>query len=276
MNFNINHTQFKLLVFDLDGTILDANSQISTRMIRLCSKLRKRKIYITLATGRSVTPALNFAEILGIDIPIICLGGSLTINPVNKKILRETKIDKTIAENLINKLNANDYEVGLFYGDTLYLKKLSNWSKGYIERQNIHYVIDPDFSQALKNDPTMLLTVSLPQKVALIENHLKDLVKNSLSVVRSMPHFCEISNPEGNKFHALTFLLNNLKLNFENVITFGNGKADLEIIKNSGIGISIRNSLPEILEVSDLVLDGPENQGVENFLENLILRGTHV
>ena len=276
MNFDTDNNRYKLLVFDLDGTILDKNTKISTRMIKLCSKLRKRNVLITIATGRGVVPALNYAKILGIKIPIICLGGSLTVNPLNKDIIRETKLDKKISINLISKLDPNYYEVGLYYGETLYINELSEWSKGYIERQDIPYIIDPDFSQALKSNPTMILAVSTPKNIDSIENYLKDFVKNSLSIVRSMPHFYEISNSEGNKFHALTSLLQNLKLNFGNVITFGNGKADIEIIKNSGIGISIRNSPTEVLEISDLTVEIPEKQGVENFLEEFFFKGKYV
>ena len=99
MFLNQNIGNCKLLVFDLDGTILDKNSIISNRMIEICSKLKKQNILFTIATGRSAKPALEYAKILGVNIPIICLGGSLIIDPINKKIIRETKIDNHIEKN---------------------------------------------------------------------------------------------------------------------------------------------------------------------------------
>ena len=50
-------------------------------------------------------------------------------------------------------------------------------------------------------------------------------------------------------------------------MTFGNGNADIEIIKSSGVGISINNSPKVLLENSDISIDSPEKQGIEKFLE---------
>ena len=116
MFFNKNINDCKLLVFDLDGTILDKKSNISNKMVQLCSKLKKQNILFTIATGRSAKPALNYANILGVKIPIICLGGSLVIDPINNKIIRETKIDKNISKELINILDEEKYESALYYG----------------------------------------------------------------------------------------------------------------------------------------------------------------
>ena len=261
----------KWFIFDLDGTILDKNSTISNRMIEICSKLKKQNILFTIATGRSAKPALEYAKILGVNIPIICLGGSLIIDPINKKIIRETKIDNHISRNLIKNLDQIKYEFALYYGETLYIKKLSKWSSGYIKRQNISYVLDNNFTKIIKDNPTMILTVGDPDDIDKLEIKLHELVKNSLSIVRSRPHFCEISNLKGTKFFSLDFLLKKLKLNFSDVMTFGNGNADIEIIKSSGIGISIDNSPKALLENSDMSIDSPDNQGVENFLDKFLL-----
>ena len=271
MFFNQNIANCKLLVFDLDGTILDKNSKISNKMIDICSKLKKQNILFTIATGRSTKPALDYAKILGVNIPIICLGGSLIIDPINKEIIRETKIDNYVSKNLIKILDQKKYEVALYYGETLYIKKLSEWSRGYINRQNIPYVLDKDFSKNLKENPTMILMVGNSGDIDKLEIKLHELVENSLSIVRSLPHFCEISNINGTKFFALEFLLKKLKIKFSDVITFGNGNADIEIIKNSGIGISIDNSPKALLENSDMSIDSPDNHGVEKFLEKFLL-----
>ena len=272
MFFNKNINDCKLLVFDLDGTILDKKSNISNKMIQLCSKLKKQNILFTIATGRSAKPALNYANILGVKIPIICLGGSLVIDPINNKIIRETKIDKNISKELINILDEEKYESTLYYGRNIYIKEISEWSKGYIERQSIPYFIDKNFSKILNKKPTMILTVGKPDEMDVLEKKLRELVENSLCVVRSMPHFCELSNLKGNKFFALKFLLEKLSLNFSNVITFGNGEADIEIIKKSQIGISINNSPEKLLENSNFLIAPPEEQGVENFIEEFILK----
>jgi len=205
MFFNQNIANCKLLVFDLDGTILDKNSKISNKMIDICSKLKKQNILFTIATGRSAKPALDYAKILGVNIPIICLGGSLIIDPINKTIIRETKIDNHVSKNLIKNLDQRKYELALYYGETLYIKKLSEWSRGYICRQNIPYVLDKDFSKILKDNPTMILMVGNPDDIDKLEIKLHELVDNSLSIIRSLPHFCEISNLNGTKFFARFF-----------------------------------------------------------------------
>ncbi|URM52761.1 HAD family hydrolase [Mycoplasma sp. SG1] len=57
----------KLCVFDLDGTLLNSNSLLSTENIKTCTKWQKENKIITIATGRAFENSVNFVKELSLD-----------------------------------------------------------------------------------------------------------------------------------------------------------------------------------------------------------------
>jgi Cof subfamily protein (haloacid dehalogenase superfamily) len=66
----------KLLVLDLDGTLIDKQDRISSEKLSALNEIRNH-FDITIATGRSYLSALYFAKLLNLNLPFICFDGAL-------------------------------------------------------------------------------------------------------------------------------------------------------------------------------------------------------
>ncbi|MCJ7473110.1 MAG: Cof-type HAD-IIB family hydrolase, partial [Actinobacteria bacterium] len=83
---------YKLIATDVDGTLLDKNSQITELNRKALLECRKRGIEVVLATGKTMDSVLHLVKGLGLSLPQITLNGSVTISP-DLKIIRTLKID---------------------------------------------------------------------------------------------------------------------------------------------------------------------------------------
>ncbi len=70
------YSKKKLLILDLDGTLIDRKDQISPDKILALNEIRNH-FDITIATGRSYLSALYFAKLLHLNLPFICFDGAL-------------------------------------------------------------------------------------------------------------------------------------------------------------------------------------------------------
>jgi 5-amino-6-(5-phospho-D-ribitylamino)uracil phosphatase len=70
-----------LIVFDLDGTLLDANSQVSAHTRETLRQLRQRGIAYTVATGRTLHAARDLLHGHGFNLPHIYKNGVVIWRP---------------------------------------------------------------------------------------------------------------------------------------------------------------------------------------------------
>ena len=70
----------KMLVFDLDGTILNDSYNVSMELIQFIREISKEHL-VYIATGRSISDAYRYYKELNLENDIICNNGGLIYNP---------------------------------------------------------------------------------------------------------------------------------------------------------------------------------------------------
>ena len=79
-----------------------------------------------------------------------------------------------------------------------------------------------------------------------------------------------IINPQNiNKSHTLKHLGDNLGVSSEEMIFFGDGLNDLEIIESVGLGVAMGNALPEVKDQAKAVTTSNEEDGIAEFVLTL-------
>ncbi len=79
----------KMIAIDLDGTLLNQESQLSEYTISTIKKVRKQGHLVLIATGRPYRMAETFYQQLELDTPMINFNGSLVHIPLHKIIWTE-------------------------------------------------------------------------------------------------------------------------------------------------------------------------------------------
>ena len=137
-------------------------------------------------------------------------------------------------------------------------------------RRPNRFIIDFIFENAGKLDSLSLILKSAGL-YKLIESSIKRNADN-VYVTSSVPYRIEISNGESGKASGLSYVLNLLGIAPAEVIAFGDGDNDADLLKYAGTGVAVQNASALCKENADIILELSGNQdGVADFLEKNLL-----
>ena len=75
------------------------------------------------------------------------------------------------------------------------------------------------------------------------------------------------------KMHSVDFIANLYEIDRSEIVAFGDADNDMEMIKNCGLGIAVKNAIPKLIEVADYVCLSNRKDGVARYIkENLLKR----
>ena len=97
----INLNDYKLLVFDIDGTLVGPSHILDPYTRDILLKLRDLGIHITLATGKNLPATKQIADDLEIELPLVLSNGSIIetrYGKINAKSVLPFDVTKRVVE----------------------------------------------------------------------------------------------------------------------------------------------------------------------------------
>tara|TARA_B100000941_G_scaffold87031_1_gene60154 strand:+ start:3133 stop:3939 length:807 start_codon:yes stop_codon:yes gene_type:complete len=260
-------TNSPIIVTDLDGTILE-NGKVSNEISSIFNKLHKLGIPITFATGRSKIPASQFAKLLKLKLPYICSGGSIISDPETDVDIYEKEIDIDTFVKITNEIaEFKNLNIALYSLKDIYVQNEFKWITDYSSRQNIKLFKKDNLN--LINKKTVLLIIGDPFDIDKITIRLKNKYSNLVEINKTFENLCEVSSLEGNKLNSTKVLLNLLNLSKSDLFYFGDGEADIDLLKYAKYGYAVKGSVANT-KLSDLeTIDIPEKSGFCNFINSI-------
>lgn len=110
----------KLIVFDLDGTLLSGEGTIGERSKQLIKELEKMDVHFSFATGRLHSAITGFAEELNLKSPLISLDGCLIKSFPGNKLIFESNLKRNHVLKAIDFAEKYLINVALCHGDAIY------------------------------------------------------------------------------------------------------------------------------------------------------------
>ena len=101
-------------------------------------------------------------------------------------------------------------------------------------------------------------------------NKLKRNYHNIVEINKTFDNLCEISSLAGNKLNSTKVLLNLLSLSNEDLMYFGDGEADIDLLKYAKFGFTVKNSIANKKLKYLNYIDEPEKKGFSNYLNSII------
>lgn len=268
--------RFRLIVADLDYMLFDENSKISARNRKAVQKAVARGVHFTIATGRMFKTSISYMADLGLDCdwPLINYHGALIKTARSKKTIYHRPLDNGIAVDVVEEVQRLDCHVSLFIGDNLYVREENEHTRYYRELTGIDLRVVGDLAQFLRENkvnPTKVSIISRDGCMEQIELHLKERYAPKLSILQSRPFFLEITASGATKGQALLWLAEHMKIKIDEVIAFGDGYNDLDMVRSAGLGVAVANAHPEVLKAARLITAPHNEDGVAEVIEKYVL-----
>lgn len=252
----------KLFVFDIDGTLLDDNKQIPSSTKEAVRKLSLEH-EVAIATGRNRVMASEVIKELNIENYIVCNGAaayykhdSIYTNSLNKEDLGK----------LISLADENNHQV--VYETVDELRRRSKEPDQRVEK-GMKYVgfPVPEFNKEFYQEQSLVqcLLFYSKEEAAIYENSGFDHFR----FVRWHETGVDVLPADGSKYLTIQRLANHLGIANENIIAFGDGFNDMEMIENVGTGVAMGNAEKEVKEVADMVTKTSSDGGIHSALVKL-------
>lgn len=254
---------YKLIGTDFDGTLLNDKKQVMKKTIESLKETRKRNIIIVGVTGRTLESVKNAVDINIFDY-LILNNGSNIYDVVNKKIIYNNAIPKQIAKWVTKFSEEFTYQYDYCTFSTY------NKYKNYV-KENIPFIKEINSIDEIK-DPIAKINI-FPKKEANIKslyNSIKKKYKSIQTIIMqdsgNEKKWIVLTPKNLNKKEALKYLGDLLKIELSEMVFFGDGLNDIEVIETVGMGVAMENALEEIKDKAKYITKSNNEDGIAYFI----------
>ena len=288
---------YKLIAIDLDVTLLNSYGQISEKNKLALNNAKEKGIQIVLASGRTTDSVKSIANEIGVQNYIICGNGSLIYDLQKEEIIYDKFIEKKKALQIIDICEKNSIYYNIYTENMVIAKTLNNNVLFYYQenankpdnkKTKINIVQDIyEYVKNLENQNILKITISDNDVIIFnsiirklrevkdidvldVEHMSRKIIKTGTEESKLEYYYTEITKKNVDKWYAIEFLMENLNINSNEVLTIGDNVNDKLMIENAGCGVAMGNSAPYVKEVSNLVVANNNEDGVAEAIEKII------
>lgn len=263
----IDLKQVKLVVTDMDGTLLNSSHEVSQRFFSLQRELGKRGIQFVAASGRQYhSIALKLAPVLE-DVIVIAENGGLVRH--QQQELLATPLDRDVRDRVLTALQVIPGAHCVLCGkDKAYLLSPSEAFRNQLSE----YYAEFQYLDNLKGFPGEIMKIAV-YHFESAEKHIYPAVKSFkdlLKVKVSGINWVDISDPMAHKGHALELIQQQWGIPPEQTLAFGDYNNDLEMLERARFSFAMANAHPNVIKKASYKTLSNEEQGVEHILQQLL------
>jgi len=272
--------KYKLVAFDLDGTLLDNDKHIVGDNLTALLEAHERGMYIVPATGRTWPGMPQELKALSFIRYCITVNGACVYDREEDRVLHKAEIDSKRALEIMEYMDSVD---ALY---DCYQDNRGLMSRGFYEKLP-EYTTDPAVLRhvmRLRNpvDDLKTLLRENGRSVQKIQMHFKDPqlrlrqlkimpgILPDMAVTSSIYNNIEINCLAANKGDALIKLCELLGIPPEESISFGDGSNDISMLRAAGVGVAMGNAEDFVKAAADLVTDSNVDAGLAKALRKLM------
>ncbi len=252
----------KFIVFDIDGTLLTTEMKFLDSTKQALVSLKESGHEIVIATGRDYTSAISIVDELEIDTYVLCNG---SVGFVRHEIAHEEIFSKESILKLI--------EIAIENNDQIVFQTLKGVKRHFEEPgdsltkayESLGLII-PDFDEMYWKENSII------QAMLFCKN--EDLHKYDINEFRyvSWHQFgSDVIPKEGSKAKTILKIAKENGFKQEDIVFFGDGMNDIELMELSGIGVAMGNAETAVKEKANLITDSCNEHGIYNALKKMLL-----
>lgn len=264
--------KYKMLVLDLDDTLLTDDHRISEYNRMRLIEAQEAGVYVVLASGRPTPAMLRYAEELELarfNSYIISFNGAQIISMRDQAVL----FDQSLTKEEIHDLHDFSLEHNVHIITYIDGQVVSETQSEYIDFETKLLSMPHNhvscFKTAVTASSVKCLMLEEPSYLKQVEGRLK-AAKPHLSVAISKPFFLEIMPTGIDKAASIKVLSERLGILQEEIIAVGNAGNDLSMVEYAGLGVWVDNVTSDIRDRADFIVASNNNNGVAEVVERFI------
>jgi len=250
----------KMIVTDLDSTLLRTDKTISKYTASVFKRCRDKGIKTVFATARPLYLTTDFLETIVID-GLIATNGAFVY--ANGKIINEHIVPVELSKALLTELSASSV-----------VQRIG------ARKRDVYYTTGP------RNETDVYCDFKTPldETFAHLSFHTEDTAFAAV-IINKYPEL-EVSYVSGEnlydvgafgctKANGVKELASFWGIQIGDIVAFGDDHNDIEMLEVCGVGVAVANAIDEVIHVAEHVCDTNDNDGVAEWLEDNVLCVLH-
>lgn len=269
----------KYIAFDMDGTLLNDNLEIMPKTLKCLIDLQEKGIKIIISTGRPLQGVLQYIDQLQLEKYggfIINNNGANIYDVKNNKEIFEDKISVLDAKKSLKIMKNYDIHPFIREGKDMFVENVFGPIISSVDGKevfNAHmfesrlggFLLTEvhDLESFIDFPVSKIMAVADPRYIYDIYHELKSKFNENVYCIITANSMLEFVKNGINKGNALKIL--NIKP--EELMAFGDGSNDLEMLKYAKYGIAMKNGMQIVKDISyDITENDNNNEGIYNYL----------
>lgn len=265
----MNLSKVKLVVSDMDGTLLNTKGEVSSLFFKQFKQLQAQNIHFCAASGRQYHSIVDKLDSIKDEIYVIAENGALA------KKGEELLVLNVLSDEKINKIipilrTIKDTNIVLCGKNNAFIEATDKEFINLFQEYYNSYKIVDDLTKIKGEDD--FLKIAIYHKTSS-EDFIYPEVKqfsNELLIKISSKNWLDISIDNANKGSALREVQKILNINKEETMVFGDYHNDIEMMQEASFSFAMKNAHQDIKEIANYGTESNNNLGVETVLEKLI------
>ncbi|MEX0316185.1 MAG: HAD family hydrolase [Allomuricauda sp.] len=260
-------SKIKMVVSDMDGTLLNSNHEVSDRFFELHDRLKQKQIKFVAASGRQYHSMVDKLSAIKDDVIFIAENGAFTKQ--KEQVLLTTPIEQSNVNQVLLALSdvPNVHPV-LCCNNKAYA---NGSSEDFLTLLSEYYTeFEAVDDQTKVNDQVLKVAIYHFENS---EKHIYPAVKHlegPLKVKVSGSNWVDVSHKNAHKGYALGQLMESYGLSSNEIMVFGDYNNDVEMLELSNYSFAMANAHPNVKQVAKFETSHNDDFGVERIIEQLV------
>ena len=249
----------KLIVTDLDETLLRTDKTISVFTKNVLHNCREKGIKVIYATGRGGGRLADFAPTEMFDGRIV-MNGAVAYS--GEKLIYSRTVKMDLARDLLIACNERGLKTAAQSIEMHYsnFDVTSEWA-------SIKYFEITDFRHHNINAEKLYAVIQNDSDVEFIKEH----IPTGLYLTVSRDKLAQIMHVEATKMKAIGALADYWGIKNEEIVSFGDDLNDIDMLSGCGTGVAMENALAKVKAVADEICAANDDDGVAKWIEKQVL-----
>jgi len=263
----------KLLLADVDGTLVTQDKVLTDRAIAAVRRLHDAGVIFAITSGRPPRGMAMLIEPLDISTPIAAFNGGLLVDR-DMQVIEQRVLPSDLVIPVARMMGSFSLDVWLYRGADWYVPKADG---PHVARESWTVKFEPkimtDGINGLTGAVAKLVGVSDDtDAVARATAAVHDAFGDHVTAAASQPYYLDVTHPLANKGAVATYLAAKYQLQPDDIATIGDMPNDVLMFAHSGLSIAMGNASSEVKRASRRVTTTNQDEGFANAVDRFILR----
>lgn len=263
----------KLVVCDVDGTLVDKQKTLTDATIAAVGRLREAGIGFTIISARPRSGMMPIADALKLDEPMGAFNGGIVFRR-SGEVTEHHRIDSTVARGIWDLVGDAAVDRWVFADDRWH----ASTDQGvHVEHERIASnqapIVTAEFDELLaRADKITLVSDDEPLLRSLHASVAPEFGERA-TVEQSQTYYLDVTAREGNKGVGVTELARAFGVPLDETAVIGDQANDLPMLALAGLSIAMGNAPDAVKAKADEVTRGNDQDGVAHAIDTIILKG---